>query len=601
MSWPASDGAYYAAKDGAWASLATVYQPLDSDLTTFSGLACTEGQIPKKNSSSVWVCGSDVEGAGGGISHATSDGNYYASRNGAWASLTGLYQPVDSDLTSIASLTTTAFGIGLLDDANAAAGRTSLGVGTTDSPAFTGLSLGIANSAFGTLGFYGNSKTYPFSLWSDGADTGSLGWKLPSTLPATASLISSSTLGYLSYVDPATFLTPSGVGGALTVTATGFDGNLATTDNTLQEIAQKFDDFTGGGGVSLSTANTWTATQSFAQINAGAAGFAVDADGDVTAKSVTIARTTSPTAIRFYEGTGGGDNYIDLTLSGNLAVDSTVNLDAILTTSSFDDTPDSGSTTTAPTSNWAYNHVAAADPHAGYVLESALGADVGAFLGTPSSANLATAVTGETGSGALVFGTSPTFTTPIIADGSTLTFDESATDPNDADVALSAIDGVFKIAAVNGANNEDLTIDLDADANIASVKTSTSVSAIRFDMAIQSSTVFNSYTSAQTLTAAAHNGTIVQMTTADEVTMWNCGAANIGQFVILWARDAEKIEVVPASGDQFYLFNGTGIGANDELDVPATAGTKVTLMCTAADTWSVIYETATTTDGGAAD
>lgn len=29
-------------------------------------------------------------GSGGGIDHATSDGNYYASRNGAWASLAGV-------------------------------------------------------------------------------------------------------------------------------------------------------------------------------------------------------------------------------------------------------------------------------------------------------------------------------------------------------------------------------------------------------------------------------------------------------------------------------------------------------------------------------
>lgn len=41
-----------------------------------------------------------------------------------------------------------------------------------------------------------------------------------------------------------------------------------------------------------------------------------------------------------------------------------------------------------------------------------LGTGVATFLATPSSANLAAAVTGETGSGALVFATSPTLTTP---------------------------------------------------------------------------------------------------------------------------------------------------------------------------------------------
>lgn len=53
---------------------------------------------------------------------------------------------------------------------------------------------------------------------------------------------------------------------------------------------------------------------------------------------------------------------------------------------------------------------------------SGLGANVATFLGTPSSANLLSAVTDETGTGALVFGTSPTFTTqittPLITGGS---------------------------------------------------------------------------------------------------------------------------------------------------------------------------------------
>lgn len=46
---------------------------------------------------------------------------------------------------------------------------------------------------------------------------------------------------------------------------------------------------------------------------------------------------------------------------------------------------------------------------------TALGSGVATFLGTPSSANLASAVTDETGTGVLVFNSSPTIVTPTIA------------------------------------------------------------------------------------------------------------------------------------------------------------------------------------------
>lgn len=52
------------------------------------------------------------------------------------------------------------------------------------------------------------------------------------------------------------------------------------------------------------------------------------------------------------------------------------------------------------------------------VAQNDLGTGVLTFLGTPSSANLASAITDETGSGALVFGTSPTITP---AEGTTTT------------------------------------------------------------------------------------------------------------------------------------------------------------------------------------
>jgi hypothetical protein len=88
------------------------------------------------------------------------------------------------------------------------------------------------------------------------------------------------------------------------------------------------------------------------------------------------------------------------------------------------------------------------------------------FVATPSSANLATLVTGETGSGALVFGTSPTFTTPTLG-AATATSLTGATDLTLAGgtagtnsvvvsntlAASSAIIGAFKVGNGTAATN----------------------------------------------------------------------------------------------------------------------------------------------------
>jgi hypothetical protein len=74
--------------------------------------------------------------------------------------------------------------------------------------------------------------------------------------------------------------------------------------------------------------------------------------------------------------------------------------------------PDAGDASLVQPSDWNDTHDI-----------SGLAAGIEDFLATPSSANLKTAVTDETGSGALVFGTSPTFTTSIIlADLSRITY-----------------------------------------------------------------------------------------------------------------------------------------------------------------------------------
>jgi hypothetical protein len=62
---------------------------------------------------------------------------------------------------------------------------------------------------------------------------------------------------------------------------------------------------------------------------------------------------------------------------------------------------------------------------------SNLGTGVATFLATPSSANLRTALTDETGTGSAVFATSPTLTTPVIgaATGTSLALTSSLSTP----------------------------------------------------------------------------------------------------------------------------------------------------------------------------
>jgi hypothetical protein len=63
---------------------------------------------------------------------------------------------------------------------------------------------------------------------------------------------------------------------------------------------------------------------------------------------------------------------------------------------------------------------------------SGLGSNVATFLATPSSSNLAAAVTDETGTGALVFATSPTLVTPVLGTPSSGTLSACTVDGTDA-------------------------------------------------------------------------------------------------------------------------------------------------------------------------
>jgi hypothetical protein len=77
---------------------------------------------------------------------------------------------------------------------------------------------------------------------------------------------------------------------------------------------------------------------------------------------------------------------------------------------------DGGDASLVQPSNWnaAHGFTGVLDIANGGTGITSFGTGIAAFLGTPSSANLAAAVTGETGSGALVFANTPTLVTPIL-------------------------------------------------------------------------------------------------------------------------------------------------------------------------------------------
>jgi hypothetical protein len=97
---------------------------------------------------------------------------------------------------------------------------------------------------------------------------------------------------------------------------------------------------------------------------------------------------------------------------------------------------------------------------------SGLGAGVATFLATPSSANLAAAVTDETGSGALVFGTSPSITTPAITKAALKsdTYTEQGSLTSKAAAAtLTASELLSRLIQYTGAANANLTTPTAAD------------------------------------------------------------------------------------------------------------------------------------------
>jgi hypothetical protein len=179
-----------------------------------------------------------------------------AKADAAQAAAIAASQPVDSDLTAIAALSTTSFGRSLLALADAAAGRTALGLGTAATTAAT---------AYDTAGAAAAAQAASQPLDSD--------------LTAIAAL---STTSYgrsvLEAANAAALRTLAGT--VIGTDVQGYDAELAAIAG-LTSAADRLPYFTGSGTASLATFT--------------AAGRALVDDADAAAQRTTLGLGTSAT------------------------------------------------------------------------------------------------------------------------------------------------------------------------------------------------------------------------------------------------------------------------------------------------------------------
>ena len=185
---------------------------------------------------------------------------------------------------------------------------------------------------------------------------------------------------------------------------------------------------------------------------------------------------------------------------------------------------------------------------------TSLGSGVATFLGTPSSANLAAAVSDETGSGALVFASSPTLVTPTLG-AATATSLNGVTLTGTSTPALS----VSGTASVSGINTGDQTT-ITGNAGTATIlQTARNINGVSFN----GSADITVTAAAGTLTGAtlASGVTASSLTSLGTITSLTATALTVNDNTTLGSSNSDTVnfnarvasDLNPATDDTYDL------------------------------------------------
>ena len=213
---------------------------------------------------------------------------------------------------------------------------------------------------------------------------------------------------------------------------------------------------------------------------------------------------------------------------------------------------------------------------------SGLGTGVATFLATPSSANLATAVTDETGSGSLVFATLPTFgSTGVKFSGSTsgtTTVLSGATAGTSVLTLPVATDTLVGKATTDTLTNKTLTTPvISSITNTGTLTLPTSTDTLVGRATTDTLTnktlttpVISSITNTGTITLPTSTDTLVGRATTDTLTNKTLTTPTITTPKIAIGYSAKTAAYTVASGDEGYLFSMNN-AATAQFNIPVDA------------------------------